>query len=127
MSASVSKIPVSKHRRLSPERPLHVTSPQKSVSKLPVRVGQAFNDSPVLTLKGGVCDYSVKWNETHQVSTSPSKIPTKQAKGLDTPKQYRPQSIDLEDEFFPRKSYGSPDFLQVRRPLNQILNQNCFP
>lgn len=130
----MSKIPVAKHRRLSPERSIHVISPQKSASKLPVRVGQSFNDSPVLTLKGGICEYSVRWNEPQpSPTTSPSKIPVKYGKDGEVQKQYRPQSIDLEDEFFPRKnygSYGSPDFFQVRRQStskqNKLLNNNCI-
>ena len=78
MSASVSKIPVAKHRRLSPERPSPAVSPQKSVSKLPIKVSKIGNISDVSVqrqFKENICDNSSRWSETSSPMTSPSRIP----------------------------------------------------
>ena len=132
MSASVSKIPLPKHRRLSPERPSPVASPQKSVSKLPVKVSKLGNESPVGHYKENICDYRteinpVRWTEPSPI-TSPSRIPVMKSHHdiIDTvtPRIHsthtsqRPQSIDLEDEFVPGKSY-----INHMSPMPEILPQ----
>jgi hypothetical protein len=133
MSASVSKIPVAKHRRLSPERPSPAVSPQKSVSKLPIKVSKIGNISDVSVqrqFKENICDNSSRWSETSSPMTSPSRIPVMKSQPdvLEvvtprhhevtprhhdvtqrhhdvTPHQQRPQSIDLEDEYISGRSY----------------------
>ena len=137
MSASVSKIPLPKPRRLSPERPSPVTSPQKSVSKLPVKVSKLGNESPVGGhYKENICDYRspdtnpVRWTEPSPV-TSPSRIPVMKSQQHDNadsvtprihPTSYvssqRPQSIDLEDEFVIGKSY-----INHMSPMPEIMPQ----
>ena len=136
MSASVSKIPLPKHRRLSPERPSPVTSPQKSVSKLPVKVSKLGNESPVGGhYKENICDYRspdtnpVRWTEPSPV-TSPSRIPVMKSQqdiaDSVTPRIHpttyitsqRPQSIDLEDEFVIGKSY-----INHMSPMPEIMPQ----
>ena len=133
MSASISKIPVAKHRRLSPERPSQAVSPQKSVSKLPIKVSKIGNISDVSVqrqFKENICDNSSRWSETSSPMTSPSRIPVMKSQPdvLEvvtprhhevtprhhdvtqrhhdvTPHQQRPQSIDLEDEYISGRSY----------------------
>jgi hypothetical protein len=125
MSAGVSsKIPVAKHRRPSPERPSPAASPQKSASKLPVKVCKS---DATRQYKENVYDAS-------PVMMSPSRIPVmrhdaddaviaaasgrKHSTSSSLSSQPRPQSIDLEDEYFSSKSYimsPSPDKNQVER------------
>ncbi len=123
MSASVSKIPVAKHRRLSPDRPSPVmspaSSPQKSVSKLPVKVSKSeighFKENICSDFRPTTENNAVKWMSDAPV-TSPSRIPVMKSYGdvtspseCVTPRNHssanhtsshnRPQSIDLEDEY----------------------------
>lgn len=118
-SVSVSKIPVAKNRRLSPERPSPAVSPPKSASRLPVKVSNALSASSN-QFKENICD--VRWNsDLPSPAMSPSRIPVmKGQQAVDaavTPRHHtshtssyasqRPQSIDLEDEYFSSKSYFS--------------------
>ena len=76
-SASVSKIPVAKNSRMSPERPSPVMSPaispQKSYSKLPIKVQKAESSSSAKQYKENI--YDVRWSETASPMMSPSRIP----------------------------------------------------
>ena len=144
-SANVSKIPVVKSRRLSPERPLAMSpamSPQKSVSKLPVKVSRTeVTSTSSRQYKENICD--VAWKDSASPVMSPSRIPVMKnqnqcdrdpaAAEYVTPRhhssssassyasQLRPQSIDLEDEYFSSKSYilsPSPEKLQQVRKMS---------
>ena len=146
-SANVSKIPVVKGRRLSPERSVVMSpamSPQKSVSKLPVKVSRSevtSTSSSSRQYKENICD--VAWKDSASPVMSPSRIPVMKnqnqsdrdlaAAEFATPRhhssssvssfasQQRPQSIDLEDEYFSSKSYilsPSPEKLQQVRKMS---------